>query len=224
MEPILQFRKLSKSISGKLPRSLFTNAESAIFTADTISLLGPSGQGKSTLLRILALLDSPDTGELLLHGKAPSNYGFRSWRKAVTYVSQHSVMLPGSVEDNLKVVSSLHGTIFERELAMKCMTELGLESLDWGKPASELSGGEKQRVALVRSLLLRPNLLLLDEVTASLDKDSKLAAEKLLLDWNKGEGTGFLWITHDLEQAERVSSRCWQLSGGTLSEGATICH
>ncbi|MET3546972.1 ABC-type iron transport system FetAB ATPase subunit [Paenibacillus favisporus] len=91
------------------------------------------------------------------------------------------------------------------------------------KEAFTLSGGEKQRVALVRSLLLRPKLLLLDEITSSLDDVSKYAVERLITDINRQEGTGYVWISHDRDQAARIGDRVWSLSNGTLSEGGISC-
>ncbi|MEB3090083.1 ATP-binding cassette domain-containing protein, partial [Parvimonas sp. M20] len=85
---------------------------------------------------------------------------------------------------------------FDQQLARALFEQLHLEQVEWSKPAQQLSGGEKQRVALVRTLLLRPAVLLLDEVTASLDTRSKLATEQLLVDLHKQTGTTILWVTH----------------------------
>jgi putative ABC transport system ATP-binding protein len=90
--------------------------------------------------------------------------------------------------------------------------------LEWSKPVQGLSGGEKQRVALVRSLLLRPEIMLLDEVTASLDQHSRHAVEAMLLKWHQREGTSLIWVTHDLEQARLCTQRVWFLAEKTLLE------
>lgn len=91
----------------------------------------------------------------------------------IAYVAQQAVMLPGTIEDNLKIASTLHKSRFDEGLAREFMKDVGLEHLDWAKQARDLSGGEKQRVALIGSLLLHPVILLLDEITASLDQQSK---------------------------------------------------
>ncbi|MEI7027921.1 ABC transporter ATP-binding protein [Paenibacillus sp. y28] len=218
MTPVLQFHQLQKSFSGKTTRCLFSGVSARMDQPESVALLGASGQGKSTLLRIVALLDQPDAGELSLHGKPAAQWPPREWRMRVCYVAQQSVMLPGTVEDNLRTVSILHNRTFEKELARKLLTRLGLEHLDLGKKAADLSGGEKQRVALVRSLLLRPEIFLLDEVTASLDIHSKQAVEQVLVEWYRQEGAGLIWVTHDMEQARTASDKVWFMAEGTLVE------
>jgi putative ABC transport system ATP-binding protein len=137
---------------------------------------------------------------------------------AVSYVAQQAVMLPGSIDDNLRTVSRLHGMPYDSFLAAQLVEQLGLDYLDLSKKAADCSGGEKQRIALIRSLLLRPRILLLDEITASLDMNSSQKVEALLLKWHQEEGTSYLWVTHDLEQARRISSRTWIVSRGGLQD------
>jgi len=196
---------------------LFSDLTATVKSAERIALLGKSGQGKSTLLRMIALLDNSDSGEVRLNGVTSRHMDARVWRTKVTYVAQQATMLPGTITDNLKTVSKLHNETFDDKLARKLMKEVGLETLDWAKKATDLSGGEKQRVALVRSLLMKPSILLLDEVTASLDQQSKESVENLLLNWNAAYKTSFLWITHDSEQARRISERIWFMEKGTLA-------
>lgn len=195
---------------------LFSNITTTLQQSERVSLLGASGQGKSTLLRILALLESADSGEIHLNGTSYTKIDARTWRMKICYVAQQSVMLPGTIEDNLKTISKLHSSTFEENFARKLMKQVGLEHLDWGKQATDLSGGEKQRVALVRSLLLRPSILLLDEITASLDLKSKEYVEQLLMQMSKKEGISFIWVTHDIEQARKVSERVWLMEDGKL--------
>ncbi|SES19355.1 ATP-binding cassette domain-containing protein [Psychrobacillus sp. OK032] len=196
---------------------LFSDITATVKSGERIALLGKSGQGKSTLLRILALLEQSDRGEIRLNGVTSRHTDTRVWRTIVTYVAQQATMLPGTIEENLKTVSKIHNETFDDKLARKLMKDVGLESIDWAKKATDLSGGEKQRVALVRSLLLKPSILLLDEVTASLDQQSKESVENLLLNWNAAYKTSFLWVTHDSEQARRISERIWFMEKGTLA-------
>jgi len=212
---ILDMNQLSKRYGDTTILQRFT---AQIKRSEIISLLGKSGQGKSTLLRIMCRLESQDEGEILLHGHSYLTVDPKEWRKKICYVSQQSYMLPGSVEDNLRTVSQLHKTPFDMPLAKELMISLDLDYLDWGKKSIDLSGGEKQRVSLVRSLLLRPEILLLDEVTASLDMQSKHAVEKLLQEWQEQEGTTCICITHDIEQAQRMSHRIWFIEEGSLLE------
>ncbi|MBM7563247.1 ABC transporter ATP-binding protein [Paenibacillus sacheonensis] len=212
---ILAFANLSKTLPGG--RTLFSSISAAIDEPESVALLAPSGHGKSTLLRILALLDTASGGEVLLESKASSGWHPQAWRKKASYVAQQSVMLPGTVADNLHTFSRLHETPFDEAEATRLMKAAGLSSMDWAKEAETLSGGEKQRVALVRSLLAKPSVLLLDEVTASLDEHSKEAVEKLLLTVGSEAKPALVWVTHDMEQARRVSTRTWFMADGAFT-------
>ncbi|NEW06303.1 ATP-binding cassette domain-containing protein [Paenibacillus sp. SYP-B3998] len=200
---------------------MFDRINATILMGDRIAMLGPSGQGKSTLLRLLARLDLIDSGRLTLHGKESAGWHPSDWRKKVCYVPQLPVMLPTTVADNLAVASKLHQRKFDKPLALELMEQVGLGELDWNQKAADLSGGQKQRLQLVRSLLLRPDLLLLDEVTSALDGQSKQAVERLLMRWCEQERLSLVWVTHEEQQARRVSNRLWILEGGTLVEGST---
>ncbi|UQZ81859.1 putative ABC transporter ATP-binding protein YbbL [Paenibacillus konkukensis] len=218
-ELILDMNGLSKRIAALgEERVLFSGVTARLEQPAVIALLGLSGQGKSTLLRIIGLLDAASEGSIRYRGRKPEEWTSQEWRKKVCYVAQHAVMLPGSVEDNLRAVSILHKQPFDRALASQLLRDCGLEHLDLGKRASDLSGGEKQRVALVRSLLLRPDILLLDEITASLDLHSKQAVERLLASWHRQEAASMIWVTHDLKQARQNSHKVWFMAEHTLLE------
>ncbi|MGO4109294.1 ABC transporter ATP-binding protein [Paenibacillus sp. YAF4_2] len=217
---LLQLNKVSKYKFDEEKAWLFRDIAADISAEDRIVLIGGSGQGKSTLLRIIALLEGMDDGEICLEGKTSKEWKPQSWRKKVSYVAQKPVMLTGSIENNLRTVSLLHDRPFEEELARRYMEAVGLGQLDWGKNAVDLSGGEQQRLALVRSLMLNPDILLLDEITSSLDPGSKHAVEQLLLEWvsEADSSKAYLWITHDVEQARAISNQVWFMAEGCLLE------
>jgi putative ABC transport system ATP-binding protein len=220
MATTLELEDLGKQLHSSSGPWLFRDINARITEPATIGIIGKSGQGKSTLLRILGRLAIPDSGTIRLDGKEMSLWSPEAWRMHMSYVAQHPVMLPGSVEDNLRVVSSLHQRSFDQKQARRLMEELGLDHLDWAKPAQQLSGGEKQRLALIRTLLLQPAILLLDEVTSSLDAVSKHATERLLVDLHAQTGTTLLWVTHDLEEARIACQRIWFMANGQLREDA----
>jgi putative ABC transport system ATP-binding protein len=216
MNPILIMDSLQKRHPAGDRPFLFSQVSSSIFPQDSIALTGASGQGKTTLLRVLGRLEQADGGSMTLHGRPAAEWQPAEWRKRVCYVAQTPVMLPTTVEDNLTIVSKLHQSKFERSLALRLMEQAGLAHIDWTKKASELSGGERQRLQLVRSLLLRAEIYLLDEVTSSLDARSKHDVERMLMAWSEKEGSALVWITHDAEQAASVGKRTWTLKDGTL--------
>ncbi|RJX41685.1 ATP-binding cassette domain-containing protein [Paenibacillus pinisoli] len=228
LNALLEIRGLSKRIpsaresSGE--RVLLHKIDAVIREPESIAIMGGSGQGKSTLLRILACLDSADEGDMYVRGASCSSMEPAKWRSQVCYVAQHAVMLPGSVEDNLRTVSRLHGTVYEQPLAERLMKQSGLDHIPMKGPAGDLSGGEKQRLALIRSLMLRPAVLLLDEVTASLDAISGRLVEDILLEWHREEGAALVWVTHHADQASRAASRIWTLKDGTLTDSELSCE
>ncbi|MGM0883810.1 MAG: ABC transporter ATP-binding protein [Bacillota bacterium] len=220
MNSILKLHRLKKLREGAESVPLFSEVSAEVAEPDMIALLGVSGQGKSTLLRILASLENFDDGDIRLHNVSQRDMDPRSWRMKVSYVAQQAVMLQGSIEQNLKTVSLLHRVPYEQKLVQYLLPRLGLDHLDMNKSAADLSGGEKQRVSLLRSLLLRPNVLLLDEVTASLDRGSKQMVEQVLREWHHQKGTTMIWVTHDLEQAREMSRTIWFMGEGTLLENS----
>jgi len=215
---IQRLAKLNWKSNEQTSKYLFSEISADIAESDRIALIGASGQGKSTLLRILALLDAPDEGDMLVKGTSYKSMDARLWRMKIGFVAQQAVMLSGSVEDNLRTVSRLHDKPYDLKLVQRLIGQLGLEHLDLSKKAADCSGGEKQRISLIRSLLLRPTVLLLDEITASLDVNSTQMVEKLLEDWHKEEGTSMIWVTHDLRQASRISTTTWFMGKGRLEQ------
>jgi putative ABC transport system ATP-binding protein len=218
LQPIFVIENLHKKHPNEGPISLFDQINTSIYSSERITILGPSGQGKSTLLRTLARLESFDSGCLTLHGRQAASWHPCDWRKKVCYVPQLPAMLPTTVADNLSMVSKLHQLPFDKAFAIDLMEQVGLAELDWNQNAADLSGGQKQRVQLIRSLLLLPELLLLDEVTSALDAQSKQEVESMLVRWSEERGASLIWVTHDWEQARKVSHRFWFLENGSLSE------
>jgi len=185
-------------------------------------ITGPSGSGKSVFLRALALLDPVDDGVIQWRGKTIARAGIPAYRRRVAYIAQRPAMLDGSVEDNLRYPFSLkvyRDVRFDRERVIKLTRRAGREADFLDKRASELSGGEAQIAALIRVLQVDPDVLLLDEPTASLDPASALEIEALVGAWfddRQGERAS-IWVSHDPAQAQRVGERQLVMTAGTLS-------
>ena len=194
---------------------------------DALAVLGPSGSGKSTLLHLLGTLDRPTTGTYRLGDQEPfalSDAALARFRnRHIGFVFQEHYLLPQcSVLENVLIPTLAGGT--DREAAEQRARELlgrvGLaERLDH-RPA-ELSGGERQRVAVARAVLLKPTLLLADEPTGNLDRQTARAVGKLLLDVHRAENTMLIVVTHSPELAEMLP-RQMEMLDGTLApwEGA----
>lgn len=198
-------------------KELFQPFTASIREGSRIACTGASGQGKSSLLKILARLDLPASGSLSWNEQQASAIPVTSWRRDIHYVAQHATMLPGSIEDNLKLPSQLHQLPFNRDTAEHLLEKVGLSGLDWKADAHQLSGGEQQRVALVRSLLLEPQVLLLDEVTASLDEAHTNHVEKLLKGWAEERDRAYVWITHQPDQISRIANEQWSFQNHVIA-------
>lgn len=177
-------------------------------------VMGPNGAGKSLLLRVMANLLEPDGGEVRWAGTAPD----RTRATRIGFVFQKPVMLRRSVLQNIKyALAAAHVARSNREQqARELLTWASLDDLAHS-PARVLSGGEQQRLAVVRALATRPEILLLDEPTSSLDPASTLAIERLLGE-SGTRNTKVVLITHDVGQAHRLADEIVFLHRGQITE------
>lgn len=194
------------------------------------TVLGPSGSGKSTLLRTVDRLVEPTGGRILLDGRPTTDLPVQELRRRVGMVFQAPALFEGTVLDNLVYGPRLRGQTWgpaegrhrdvdgERELACDLLRRVGLPRDFCTKPADQLSGGEAQRVCLARALANEPEVLLLDEPTASLDPAAARHVEELLLRLAAETDLTFVFVTHDLEQARRIGDRGLLLVDGRVAE------
>jgi ABC-type iron transport system FetAB ATPase subunit len=171
---------------------------------ECIAIQGPSGAGKSVLLRMLADLD-PHDGAALLDGRPAASMPAPAWRAAVVYQAAE----PAWWEDTARA----HFTGVDAGFVERALAALGLAASVLDTDIDRLSTGERQRLALVRSLARQPRVLLLDEPTAALDPASIARAEDLLRDF-LAEGMAVLIVTHAAEQARRLAHRIFHLEPG----------
>ncbi|MGX7197853.1 ABC transporter ATP-binding protein [Enterococcus olivae] len=183
---------------------------------ECLTISGPSGSGKSTLLKMIASLVTPSSGEIYLNDKAQSEFQPHKYRQKVSYCFQQPVLFGETVRDNLLFPFTIRKEVFDEKKAVGLLEKVMLSASFLDQKITSLSGGEKQRVALIRHLLFLPEVLLLDEVTAGLDDENKEIIHQLI-DHLKDQGVTILQITHDsteLAKAEKVV----RMDGGKLYE------
>ena len=162
---------------------------------EIMTVAGPSGSGKSLFLRALADMDKHQ-GEVFLSGKPQSAFEPDNWRKQVILVAAESAWW-----------STIVGDHFRHNPTEQQLADLGFEAQVLSWQVSRLSSGERQRLGLLRALVLKPAVLLLDEPTANLDENNTLRVEKLLLDYLNTHKTAAVWVSHDHAQRERLDGK-----------------
>lgn len=215
-EPVLELHHVFKSYHTPHYRSTPLKDVSVIITKGAfITITGPSGTGKSTLFRLLTRLEEPDAGRIVYLGKPLLEWDPPRLRRKVHYVFQSPVLFPGTVADNLSYPARLAGDSITEEYMSSLLRRVALSEKYLSRGIGDLSGGEKQRVNIARSLSLEPDILLLDEPTSALDEKSTKHIEQEIRAYHEA-GHTVLWITHSPEQAKRLGNVTWHLEDGCL--------
>ena len=178
-----------------------------VHAGECVAIQGPSGAGKSVLLRMLADLD-PHDGDALLDGRPAAAMPAPDWRSAVVYQAAEPAWW--------EAAGRAHFTAGDEDFIGGMLAALGLPAKLLDTEIERLSTGERQRLALVRSLARRPRVLLLDEPTAALDPDGVARVEALLRDC-LARGMAILIVTHAAEQARRLAHRTFRIEQGRLA-------
>lgn len=202
---MLELRNINKAFAGK---QILTNFSLSIPEKQILAIVGPSGGGKTTLLRMLAGLETIDSGEIYYNGELLAIDELEK-RNLLGFVFQDFQLFPHlSVLDNL-TLSPIKTMSMEKEVAEKkargLLEQLGLAGHADAFPFS-LSGGQKQRVALARAMMINPEIIGYDEPTSALDPELRLEVEKLILQ-NKERGMTQIVVTHDLQFAENIADQ-----------------
>ncbi len=186
---------------------------------ELVVLEGPSGSGKSTLLKAIVGLIEVSSGKRLWRGDKITADNIRRFRNEVVYVHQTPVAIAPRIADNLSFPREIAAEFVDGAQPMsedeqeRMLERLQLGALDRSRRFDELSVGERQRVAFVRCITVRPQVLLLDEPTASLDPDSAHSVEKCVLDYlDASSDRAAIWISHSKEQRERLGGRLLDLT------------
>ena len=185
---------------------------------EVIALVGPSGAGKTSLLRLLNRLDDPVRGEILYRGRPITHYPVQALRRQVGFVFQTPVMFPGTVRDNPQVALALgddHGQNAEARMA-EAMALAELDPALCDRDGARLSGGQQQRVNIARALMTSPDVLLMDEPTSALDPETADRLMETTRRLSREQHLTVVMVTHRLAEARRISDRTVVLERGRV--------
>jgi osmoprotectant transport system ATP-binding protein len=209
---ILRIDNIKKNLQNK---PILKGINLNIKKGEILGLVGPSGSGKSTLLRCINRLIEIDEGEIFFQNENIKKIKPVNLRRKIVMVHQESVMLPGTVYENVSYGPKLIGEI-DKDYIYQCIEHSGLPKNFLQKKAEKLSGGEKKRVGLARALALNPNILLLDEPTSGVDPKNVEKVEKNIVGSSKDLDLTVIWVTHYVEQAMRVCNRIANIKEGVV--------
>jgi putative ABC transport system ATP-binding protein len=188
--------------------------------AELLGIVGASGSGKSSFLRLLNRLDEPTSGAVFLEGQDYRQFSPRELRRRVGMVTQRPFLFPGNVASNLRFGPLQRGETLSDSAVSELLERVGLPGFAT-RDVTNLSGGEQQRVSLARAMANRPEVLLLDEPTSALDEHAKLGIEELICNLVHQTSLTCVLVTHDRDQARRTCDRVALLEAGRLIQTGT---
>jgi len=211
-----ELKKVTKTYRDKL---VLQNVNLQINEGEILALLGPNGSGKTTILKILAFIENPTSGEVKFQSEVVNFKKAEQARLRSTLVFQKTVLFSTSVYNNIAYGLKVRKTpknVIDEEVrnALRIVRLEGFEK----RPARKLSGGEQQRVAIARALVLKTNLLLLDEPTANLDPKNAEILEEVIATVNREMKTAIVIATHNMFQAKTLPTRIALINDGIITE------
>ncbi|MER2602902.1 MAG: ABC transporter ATP-binding protein [Candidatus Competibacter phosphatis] len=220
MTPILAAERLGRVLAGEVPVTLVRDIDLEVGRGEFLVIMGPSGSGKSSLLYLLGLLDTPTSGRILLDGQDTSGYGedqlaATRLRKLGFVFQFHFLLAEFTVLDNVLLPMRRLGKLDEnaaRRRAEDLLNQFGLRE-HAGKHPHQLSGGQRQRVAIVRALANDPLIILADEPTGNLDTHASANVRQILHDLTRQLGTTVIAVTHDVTFANAADRRIGIVDG-----------
>ena len=210
--PVLRTEHLGRAVRDKV---LVEDATFEVRTGEVLAIVGPSGSGKSSLLRLLNRLDEPTSGTVYVEGIDYRQIAPRELRRKLGMVNQRPYLFPGTVEDNLQFGPLQRGESLSHDVIEQLLSRVGLKGYA-SRNVANLSGGEAQRVSVARTLANSPLVLLLDEPTSALDETSKLEVESSIQNVVHDQGLTCVLVTHDTAQAMRLAERAILLEAGRI--------
>lgn len=216
---LVEFRDVSYSVPA-VPAPILSHLNLTVHNGETLVLLGESGCGKTTTLKLVNRLLLPTTGSVLVEGKSTTEWDAIRLRRRTGYVIQEGGLFPHfTVEQNIALVPRLEKWEETRikERVGRLLSLVGLSAKEFaGRYPAELSGGQRQRVGVARALAAEPPLLLLDEPFGALDPLTRASLQREFLDLTTRLGKTAIFVTHDVREALLLGTRIGLMAAGSL--------
>lgn len=219
--PRFQVQNLSLTRNG---RAVLRDVTMEVAAGEIVCLLGPSGSGKSSLLRCLNRLTEPPAQTVFLEGQDITTIDVLALRRRLGMVFQKPALFPGTVADNVAYGPGLDGRFLTEEEIAALLALADLPAAYAERSIGELSGGEAQRAAIARALANEPDSLLLDEPTSALDPAARRHVRETICKLRQELGLTVIWVTHYMEEVMEVADRVYLLLDGRIADEGTPDH
>ncbi|MGM9903164.1 ABC transporter ATP-binding protein [Enterococcus sp. 10A9_DIV0425] len=217
MTELIKFNHVQKSYGDKYA---IKQLDLSIEQGEIFVLVGPSGSGKTTSLKMINGLSSPSEGEVYFKGKSLKNYNLQKMRWQMGYVLQQIALFPTmTVKQNIEIIPEMLGWDKQKrsKVADELLQKVGLDPESYrNRMPLELSGGEQQRVGIIRALAANPEVILMDEPFSALDPLSRASLQELVLSLHDELGTTIVFVTHNMEEAIKLGDRIAVMKEGKL--------
>ena len=219
MKNIIEFDTVSKIYQ---EHQVLTDFNLAIREGEIFALVGSSGSGKTTSLKMINSLINPSSGQIRFEGKDIKDYDLQKLRWQIGYVLQQIALFPTmTVQENIAVIPEMLGWSKKkiREESEQLLAKVNLNPDEYlSRYPRELSGGEQQRIGILRALIAKPKLVLMDEPFSALDPLSRTALQDLVLELHKDLETTIIFVTHDMKEAIKLGDRIGVMNKGNLEQ------
>lgn len=209
---LLQFKNVYFNSDNK---TILKNISITVDRGDFISIVGPSGSGKSTFLKLCNHLISPTSGSITFKDRNIFEYNPIELRKNIVYCFQTPYLFGDTVRENINFPFLIRNLKPDTQKIHELFSVFHMSTSFLDKDVKNLSGGETQRISLIRSLLFKPEILLLDEITSALDVNNAKIVENVIVSLNK-EGITVLWVTHNPEQNKKYANKLLTLESSEI--------
>ncbi|MBC2857165.1 ABC transporter ATP-binding protein [Cetobacterium sp. 2A] len=223
MSELIRFENVTKSYENG--KTILNNINFTINSGEFITLIGKSGCGKTTLLKLVNRLIKPDSGNIFIEGKEIKNWDIIKLRRSIGYVVQQVGLFSHmTVEENIVYILDLkkNNLLEKKKKANELINLVGLDESYLIKYPRELSGGQKQRVGVARALAGNPEIILMDEPFGAVDDITRRGLQDELLKLHKELGKTIIFVTHDIEEAFKMGDRTVLMNDGNIIQSGTL--